>query len=236
MRHTHAEKTNPHGTLRGIDPCITLRLEPRNMKKRIALIAALLAAFGGTAHAATNLVANGSFEQQALADGTWSLNLGVAGWSISSGVLVDVRNGVAGTASDGKNFIELDSWLGNSGISQTLTTAAGSLYELSFDYSARIGYGAATNPIEVLWNGASISTVTADGTNLASHDWHSFNYRLLGTGSDRLTFRAVGLSDGAGGSLDRISVAVIPEPSTYWLMFGGLGLIAYSLRHRRSRR
>ncbi len=202
--------------------------------KKLILTATLLASLGA-AHAANNLVVNGSFEDQAQAAGTWGVYGSMPGWSTVSGSGIELRNQVAGNAFDGSNFVELDSY-DNSGMAQTLTTVAGSFYTLAFDYSARAGVGAASNGIEVLWNGASVASVTADGSGLSGNDWHLFSYSVLGTGSDLLTFRAVGTSDSFGGSLDAVSVTAVPEPSTYAMMFGGLALIGFSLRRRRSAR
>ena len=55
-----------------------------------------------------------------------------------------------------------------------------------------------------------------------------------GTGSDKSLFRTAGASHStAAGSLVDVS-AVGTEPSTYVLMFLGLGLIGLSLRSRRN--
>jgi PEP-CTERM motif len=55
-------------------------------------------------------------------------------------------------------------------------------------------------------------------------------------GSDKSVFRTAGTSDSAAtGSLVDVS-AVGAEPSTYALMFLGLGLIGLSLRSRRNTR
>lgn len=203
--------------------------------KNLFIAAVLLATFGG-AHAGPSIVVDGSFEQKAQADGSWAIYQTLPGWSTVSGSGIELRNHVAGNAATGKNFVELDS-NSNSGIAQTLTTTAGSFYTLAFDYSARAGVGAASNGIEVLWNGASVASVTADGNGLSGNDWHLFSYTVAGTGSDVLSFRAVGISDGLGGSLDSVAVtAAIPEPSTYAMMFAGLVAIGFSLRRRRSGR
>ena len=196
------------------------------------LLAVALAASVGAAHAGTNLVVDGSFEDQAQGAGTWSVYNSINGWSTVSGSGIEVRNNVAGTAFDGVNFVELDS-NNNSAMAQTVATTVGGHYLLSFAYSARPGVNAASNPIEVLWNGASIATVTANGSNLSNNDWHVFSYAVTGTGSDKLTFRASGVNDSYGGSLDAVAVVAVPEPSTYAMMFLGLGLMGATLSRRR---
>jgi hypothetical protein len=202
--------------------------------KKLILAAALAASFG-VAHAAPNLVVDGSFEDQVQGAGTWSVYNAINGWSTVGGSGIEVRNNVAGKAFDGVNFVELDSY-SNSAMAQTVATAVGGQYTLSFAYSARPGVSAASNPIEVLWNGASVATVTANGSNLSNNDWHVFSYSVVGTGADKLVFRAVGSNDSYGGSLDAVTVTAVPEPSTYAMMFIGLGLMGATLSRRRQPR
>ena len=200
------------------------------------LLAVALAASFGVAHAGpTNLVVDGSFEDQAQAAGSWNVYSAINGWTTVSGSGIEVRDQVAGNAFDGKNYVELDSY-SNSAMAQTLTTSAGSLYNLSFAYSARAGVDASSNPIEVLWNGVSVATVTASGLGQSGNVWQSFNYAVTGTGSDTLTFRARGTSDTVGGSLDAVSVSAVPEASTYAMMFAGLVAIGFSVGRRRTQR
>lgn len=204
------------------------------MKK--LLLAALLAASFGAAHAGPNLVVDGSFEDQAQAAGSWSVYNSINGWTTVSGSGIELRNDVAGTAFDGVNFVELDSH-SNSAMAQTLTTVAGATYNLSFAYSARPGVSAGSNLIQVLWDGIALAAVTANGNKLSDNDWHVFNYTVTGSGSDTLTFRALGVNDSLGGSLDAVTVTTaVPEPSTYAMMFLGLGLIGASLSRRRKMR
>lgn len=208
--------------------------ETRTMKK-LLITAALLATFGA-ARADSNLVVDGGFEAQAQAAGTWNIYNSITGWSTFSGAGIEVRNQVAGTAFEGSNFVELDS-SNNSAMTQTLSTTAGASYTLSFEYSARAGVAAASNPIQVYWNGNLLATAMLDGIGQSNNVWHQYNFMVQGTGSDTLKFAAAGIGDGLGGSLDAVSVtAAVPEPSTYAMMFGGLALIGFSLRRRRSPR
>jgi hypothetical protein len=209
--------------------------ETRPTMNKLLLAVALAASFG-VAHAGpTNLVVDGSFEDQAQAAGSWNVYNKINGWTTVSGSGIELRDQVAGNAFDGKNYVELDSY-NNSAMAQTLTTTAGSLYTLSFAYSARAGVDAASNPIEVLWNGLSVATVTGSGLGQSGNVWSTFNYAVTGTGSDVLTFRAMGTNDSVGGSLDAVSVSAVPEASTYAMMFFGLVAIGFSVGRRRTQR
>ena len=113
------------------------------MKKIIALAA--LAAISVTASAATNLITDGSFEAHlAQADGTWNTYTSVPGWTVTeaNGAAsphgLEIRNGVAGTAENGSNFIELDGYE-NDKITQSFSTVAGEAYAVSFWFSDRAG-------------------------------------------------------------------------------------------------
>jgi hypothetical protein len=196
------------------------------------LLAALLAASFG-ARADTNLVTNGSFEEQLQAAGSWNVYTALDGWSTVSGSGIELRNALVGTAYAGSNFIELDS-NDNSAMAQTLTTVAGAQYALSFAYSARPGVAADSNPIEVLWNGASVTTVSADGSGFSDNVWSLYSVALTGTGSDTLSFRAIGTSDGLGGALDSVAVIAVAEPSTWMTMIAGFAVIGLALGRRRS--
>ncbi len=206
------------------------------MKKTITTAALLLAALGLHTTASANLVLNGSFEDvspapgvQTQANGTWSIYSAIDGWTTTAGPGIEVRNNIAGTASNGFNYVELDS-TGNSTMAQTLLTAAGSYYALSFDYSGRAGVAAASNGIEVLWNNVlvNLTPITASGIGQSNHVWSGYTFGVYGTGSDVLSFRSVGTQDSLGGSLD--NVRVVSEPGILAIM--GLGLLALVSRLR----
>ncbi len=194
--------------------------------------AALLVSFG-SAHA-SNIVVDGGFEDVNQPYHSWSVYNNIKGWTTVSGSGIEVRNHASGNAYEGKNFVELDSYR-NSAMAQTLATAAGTTYTLSFEYSARSGVAADSNPISVYWNGQLLGTPMLDGTHQVGNVWHLYDYTVVGTGSDVLEFKAVGKSDSTGGSLDAICVTAVPEPATAALMVGGLALMGVSLGRRRQR-
>jgi hypothetical protein len=177
-----------------------------------------------------NLLTNGSFESETQASGTWSIYPNLTGWTGGPGG-IELRNNVAGAAYDGVNYVELDTTTNS--LAYQGVTGVGS-YVLSFAYSAREGVSAASNGIEVFWNGLSQGVFTGSGIGQSGNNWEIKTLNLTGIGSNTLSFNAVGTSDSYGGSLDAVSLtAAIPEPGTYALMLAGLGAIGFIARRRR---
>ncbi len=193
-------------------------------------ISAVLLVASSLAHA--NLVQNGSFEDTIQANGTWSVYTSINGWSTVSGPGIELRNNVAGTASNGVNFVELDSHNGedtNSAMRQLITTSAGSLYELLFDYSPRIHQPSNTNGISVFWNSNLLADVTATGGS--SNLWVAQRFFVTGTGgNDELKFMATGKDDSFGGNIDYVRLNAVPVPAAAWLFGSALGLFGFARR------
>jgi hypothetical protein len=174
---------------------------------------------------AANLVVNGSFEDPVQQNNTFTIRNGITGWGLVSGSGIEVRTNNAGTASDGENFVELDA-RGNSAMEQIIQTSAGSLYELMFDYSPRIGLPDSTNGISVFWNDVLLSNMTATGGS--ANLWVTHQFFVPGTGGqDKLKFEATGTSDRVGGNIDnvRLDINEVPIPAALWLMVSALGLL-----------
>lgn len=226
------------------------------MQLRKMILAASAFALTSLAHASPNpnLIVNGSFEDlskadglQQLASGSWSVFASLPGWTTVWGDGIEVRNNVAGTAQDGKQFVELDSHdfgfytgkkTSNSAMAQDIVTAAGQDYSLSFWYSARPGtenFPAGTNNIKVFWNGQLLDLLHANAKkNSVDNAWVEYTYTVKGTGHDVLKFAASGKADTYGGSLDNVSlIAMVPEPETYALMLAGLGLVGAISRRKK---
>ncbi|WP_374662807.1 hypothetical protein [Inhella sp.] len=186
-----------------------------------------------------NLVVNGSFEQTgsvSVGNGAWlsfaaNTNGGnqtrtlLPGWTLDSGPGIEVRNNIAGSASDGLRYVELDSYE-DSSISQWIGTEAGQRYQLSFDYSPRERVAEGSNGVRVWWNEVLLAEISAEGRQ-SGHAWRTFEYEVMGTGNvDRLRFASFeGLNVAAntvGGSLDDVMLQRVPEPAGLALGVGAL--------------
>jgi PEP-CTERM motif len=208
--------------------------------------AAVALALAAPLAAQANLIVNGSFEAQSQAAGTWTVLPGLTGWQADATSGVELRNGIAGSAHDGLNFIELDTHQGtfggksfdgstNSSLWQNVSTTAGASYTLTWFYSPRGGVAADSNDISVFWNGSLLTTSTGNGTGQSGHAWQSYSLTVVGTGLDKLSFAAGGKADSLGGSLDNVSLvaAPVPEPGTLAMLVAGLAAVGFIARRRR---
>ena len=206
------------------------------MKKIFALAA--LAAASVSASAATNLFTDGSFESISQSAGSWNTYNTVAGWTVTqAGFLpsshgLEIRNGVAGTAQDGHNFIELDGYE-NDRITQSFATTVGQSYEISFWYQNRDGVAAGSEGFDAVVLSGGVSSASLVG-NAASNGW--LQEKIIFTaGSSFTTFTvaATGTSDSLGTSFDNFSAIAVPEPATMGLFAAGLAILGLSARRRR---
>jgi hypothetical protein len=203
-----------------------------NYVKATVLALALLA---GSAHAGPNLVVNGNFEADPMANGQWAIFNGLTGWQATNEI--ELRNNVAGKGETGANYVELDANQ-NSSISQSIATITGDLYHLSFAYAPRADVLADSNGIQALWNNQVVRTLTADGTSHAGNFWKIYYVDVIGGvgSSSLLSFNAIGKSDSLGGSLDTVKVfSAVPEPTTYGMMIAGLGMLAFATRRKQTK-
>jgi hypothetical protein len=181
-----------------------------------------------SAHAATNLVVNGSFEANAQPNGTWNIYSNLVGWTGAPNI--ELRNNVAGVAQDGLNFVELDTY-NNSTMSQTIFGTG--LVNFSFWYSARPGVAAGSNDIGFSLAGLS-GTVLQAVAGGPAHNWQQYSavVDLGNSGSALLSFSALGTSNSLGGSIDNVSITAVPEAETYAMLLAGLGLVGAIARRR----
>jgi hypothetical protein len=183
-----------------------------------ALAATILLTFGVTASAQANLLTNGDFET-----GDFT------GWNVAASYTdVVSSSSTLGGPQSGNYFAALGT-VGTLGtVTQTLSTAAGQNYDLSY-WFASDGYG--PNYFDVLWNGAQIGASVED--NVGKFGWTPFSFTVVGTGMDTLTFQE--RNDTAYQGLDHVSLALssVPVPSAVWLFGSGLLGLAGTARKRK---
>jgi hypothetical protein len=107
-------------------------------------------------------------------------------------------------------------------LSQVVTGATGSL-TLSFDLLTTYGYAAAS------WNGNVVNIVY--GASPLTH----YSVTVFGTGHDTLKFLGENLP--SYNELSNVSLtdnaAPVPEPETYGMLLGGLGLLGVVARRKK---
>ena len=134
----------------------------------------------------TNLLSNGNI--QYTQNGCTGSFGSITGWQGDGGnfeVLTASKCGVTGQT--GSYVVQLqpnsgydDDW--GSGISQSVQTTAGQSYHLSVDVAAHAG--GTTNPVEVLWQGQVVGTITPSSTT-----FKTYTFDVTGTGgSNQLEF------------------------------------------------
>ena len=170
------------------------------------------------AHAATNLVTNGSFETGAF-----------TGWTTNP--VSYPQTILTHTVQDGSYSAQIEGFsYGPNTLSQLIATTSGQSYTLSFWYDA---VGAAANGFDVTWNGATVFSVT----NQVTSGYQHITANVLGSGSDALVFTAY--NDRYNTMLDNVSVSAVasavPEPATWAMMITGFGAAGVMVRASRRR-
>ena len=208
---------------------------------KIAALATLATA--GTANAATELVVNGSFENNVISS-SWATLSSVTGWTssasgnsafeIQKGATQGGQGGFNPVAASGTQYLELNTDRLTS-VSQAIATTAGGTYALSFAYSGRPDTpGGASSLMNVYW-GSTLLTPTALVGNTGG-TWQTYSQNLTALGASTvLRFESIGPVSAPtnGSNLDNVSVmAAVPEPETYAMMLLGLGLLGFMARRK----
>ncbi|GGY75463.1 hypothetical protein GCM10011613_21220 [Cellvibrio zantedeschiae] len=194
--------------------------------KCTAFIAGLLLA--GSANA--NLIVNGGFEDNAVANGNWSWfpASSVNGWEGSN---VEIWHNLFGIASaEGQQHAELNADGGNSGawsIFQQFGTVVGQSYDVSFAYRAR----ESSDLFKFV-----VGSINSTFTNSDTTQWKLFSSSFVAT-STLTTLTFTSLNTGTYGNLlDDVKVNAhvsLPESNTFALF--AIGLIGLGLVRRRAK-
>lgn len=110
---------------------------------------------------------------------------------------------------------------------QFLPTTSGTTYNLT--YFLDVSSGSTGGPVEFM---AQVNGITVfDQTNIPPQPYTRYSFAFLATGtSTDLQFRF--RNDPGSFFLDDISVAAIPEPSSFWLESLGTALAIFAMRRR----
>jgi hypothetical protein len=185
------------------------------MKTKLAVVGVVLALSSVNAHA--ELVQNGGFETGNL-----------TGWTLTAvNPLFDSVTTISALVHSGTFGLSFGAVAPPDTLSQTLSTTAGTAYDISFWVNIR---GSPPNVVSLTFDGITLS----DQTNFSTVGFQQFAFTA--TASTNSTLLAFGLEQDSGFSgLDDISVTphvagAVPEPSTWAMMilgFAGVGFMAY---------
>ena len=159
-------------------------------------------------------------------DGSWNITRGnvdlvtqAGGWPAppqSTPYYLDLNGNTAGT------------------VQQTFATTAGKTYDLTFYYSNNPG-GSPHPAIASVQVGSLSTTVQHDGATVTDLAWTLFSKPFTASSaSTTLIFAEQDNCCNGGIMLDTVSVAAVPEPSTWAMMivgFFGVGYMAYRRRN-----
>ena len=217
--------------------------------KLIILAAALVAA--APVAAATNLVVNGDFESAPAPNGAFIKYFGgntFPGWTVTGNDVLAIdesynEGGLVFNAQGGsQNAVDLTG-AGNTGptdgIVQTIATAAGQQYRLTFyvgNASPTGGNGSNyTQPstLNLSIDGGALSTYTNAVNTPFGINFRKFSFVFTAAGATSLAFSNGTVGDNYLG-LDTVSVTAVPEPATWGLMIAGFAMVGFAARRRRN--
>jgi len=203
---------------------------------------ALAAAMGAAAAAHANLLVNGSFENGAFVNqgnDTMSPLVGstaITGWAVVTDTTawIGPNNPFLLAASDGSYFLDLTNYQEGppfAGVSQAITTIPGAVYSLSFDLGSSNHWGR-PDSLTASAGGASQTFLSpSTGTN---NDWTHESMQFTATGATTTVllqgasgFNYIGLDN---VDVELLSLPAVPEPETWALLLGGIGVLAGRVR------
>jgi choice-of-anchor C domain-containing protein len=186
---------------------------------------------------------NGSFESGADPGSFIALNGGdssIDGWTVGEGANSVDYIGSYWSASDGTRSIDLNGLVPGS-ISQTFDVVSGQAYRVSFDLAGNPAGGPQFKTLDSTADLTLFSPAPFDvsNTNLTNMGWINYSFLFTATSnSETLTFTSTTTGNSGnstyptafGPALDNVTIAAVPEPSTWAMMllgFLGLGFVAY---------
>lgn len=190
---------------------------------------AVLALATASAHA--SLLVNGGFEDPPTGAYGHFADEEVPGWSVTRGSVMEIGRYLAYgvTGAQGLNVLETDSDH-NVSVWQSVDLSAGDV-QLDFSF-ARRAYDMQYKPadtcdFDVLWNGVTVASISPSATAMSQRSL----ILKANEGTNTVTFRAMGTSDGYGALIDAVELNPVPEPAT----LAAMGIAGASLLSRRRR-
>lgn len=151
-----------------------------------------------------NLIVNGGFEMTPVPNGGVSSLPQIPGWVLTAGRSFEVQANVAGAPAEGRQHLELDSDAPTA-IAQDVRTQPGVTYELRVSFSARPGTGLQDNRVRVLFNGAPVGLLQADGAGRNQTSWATVSFYVQARGpQSRIELRDEGTPNSVGSYIDDV--------------------------------
>ena len=155
----------------------------------------------------SNLLVNGSFEADDIPTGSWEWR-NLTGWSGITATPSELQDSFSTplSPSTGPQYVEL----ANGGVRQSVSTAAGTPYQLDFAYRYGNDGTAQSNAFEVWLGGQKI----ADVNPVLGQAWQNATYTLTGSGgAANLEFRMKPGQEGAEGAfIDGVQLRQVTTP------------------------
>ncbi|HEY2052117.1 MAG TPA: PEPxxWA-CTERM sorting domain-containing protein [Caulobacteraceae bacterium] len=198
--------------------------------------ALVLALAVGSAHAATNLVADGDFTSPS---GGGAFHPYFAGssfgpWNVVSGS-VDLVGGYWQAPTPGAGSVDVNGNADGS-FDQSIATGAGT-YTLTFDLSGNPVGRPMTKSLEVSVGSVTKTFTYTIGANSRTNMMYTpESLTFTTTGPTTLTFTSLDQQRSPFGPVvGDVSITAVPEPASWALMLLGVGAMGGALRSRRSR-
>lgn len=237
MRNSHSDAFGAHHGLGFPSRHRLLRIAGLCPIRNLVASLAILTLMGSPAFA--NLITNGSFETPVVPVGGFTnFNIGstgITGWTVvgpqASIVSGSYKSfGLSFPAEDGSQWLDLTGDGSNKveGVKQTVSTTAGSTYDLSFYVGNQVnssGIYGTTSTVNVLLNGAPAQTFTNSlGAGGTTQVWEQFSLSFVAaSGSTTIEFLNLDPSTDNTNGLDNVvltqqATSPVPEPPTFALL------------------
>ncbi|MGB2831731.1 MAG: PEP-CTERM sorting domain-containing protein [Methylotenera sp.] len=158
----------------------------------------------------------------------------LGGWTLVGGAplgTVDLigNSGFFDLLPGNGRYVDLDGSSDKAGFfEKNLTLVGGMEHTLSFDLAG--SQRGDTNTVEVVF-GSTMASYTV--SSLDPFSLRTMTFTPASTTTYQILFHNLG-GDNFGALLDNVNVTAVPEPSTYMLMLGGLGLVGFVARRRKT--